>query len=386
MGKEIQSDSESTESNKKVKDLAPDSSGDSMDSRMLEEYKFLRQELETNRKFVFERPLLIVGVTLTLSAAMKESLTGLSWFLPILLLTVLVFNLWFTFNRLWSSSRIVAYIQLVHEGGKKLPWIGWENALHEFRRMAYRMNKQGQNLLKRTPDTYHSMGYYAPIFYFHLVIGLGAMILVILPNNGLGAVELVGSARMHPIYLYTNVISLVVFLLAFVLFRPAKVRYAIEQNRNIWKSVLHHRLLATLLIPLSSVKNDPAMKSGRRGERKIVVTDIDLANETETTNIQWEPPHEGEKAQVQTVPDMELAFFNQIATQDRHYHEIATEIYIVVEGTMVICVEKIDFTLSSGDMIIVNPNTPHQVKTTGIGFICGVVSINCGGASDKYIA
>lgn len=352
---------------------------------MLEEYKFLRQELETNRKFVFERPLLIVGVTLTLAAALKGSMTGLSWFLPIPLLTVLLFNLWFTYNRLWSSSRIVAYIQLVHEGAKKLPWIGWENALHEFRRMAYRMDKQGQNLSKHTPDTYHSMGYYAPIFYFHLVVGIAATMLVIFPNKGLGATYLKGAEGMQPIYLYANLISLAIFLLAFMRFRPAKVRYGIERNRDVWKNVLCRTQLPAFLIALSSVKNDPAMEPGKRGARKIVVMDINLANEKEATNIQWAPPREGEKAQVEAVPDMELAFFNHIASQDCHYHKIATEIYMVAEGTMVIEVAETDYTLSSGDMIIVNPNTVHQVKSDGIEFICGVVSINCGGASDKYI-
>lgn len=359
-----------------------------MKSRMIEEYKFLRQELEGNRKFVFERPLLIVGATFSLFIALKGSMSNLSWYLPIPLLLLLIFNLWFTFNRLWSSARIVAYIQLVHEGKKQRRWIGWENALHKFRRMAYQMDKRGENLsnLKTQADTYHSMGYYAPIFYFHLIIGVAVTLLfVVVPNKESIIINQKGIETIPVNLLYANLLSLAIFMLAFVRFRPGKVRHGIERNRAVWINVLGHTRIPALFIPLSAVKKDAAFHPGARGARKIVVTDIDTSKEEEVPNIEWVPPHTGEKAHVEVMPDTELAFFNQLASQERHYHKIATEIYMVVEGTMVIEVAGKEYVLSSGDTIIVNNNTIHKVKPERSEFICRVISINCGGVSDKYI-
>jgi hypothetical protein len=96
-----------------------------------EEYNFLRTELETNKKFVFERPLLIIGTGMAALGTLydvKAILLG-----PIPFLTILYFNLWFTENRLKSSARIVAYLQLVHET-KQLVTPGWESALRAYRR------------------------------------------------------------------------------------------------------------------------------------------------------------------------------------------------------------------------------------------------------------
>jgi hypothetical protein len=48
-----------------------------------------------------------------------------------LLAGLLVFNFWFTINRLGSAARIVAYIQVVLEAGR--PWRGWETSLRSYR-------------------------------------------------------------------------------------------------------------------------------------------------------------------------------------------------------------------------------------------------------------
>ena len=71
-----------------------------------QEYDTLRKELSESKKYVFERPLVIVGVglgllttqTVTYGVVLAASLSGL-----------LLFNLWFTVNRLMSVARIVAY-------------------------------------------------------------------------------------------------------------------------------------------------------------------------------------------------------------------------------------------------------------------------------------
>jgi hypothetical protein len=66
-------------------------------SIIAEEYKTLRDEHAANRKFIFERPIVIVGV---FGFALRLSNPEYPEALTIALLIALLFNLWFTFNRL----------------------------------------------------------------------------------------------------------------------------------------------------------------------------------------------------------------------------------------------------------------------------------------------
>ena len=131
---------------------------------------------------------------------------------------------------------------------------------------------------------------------------------------------------------------------------------------------------------------DPALQAGTRGARKLLVTEIFEHKEQLASDIVWAPPSENAKCSVQLMPDTEVAVFNQFANQDRHYHREGTEIYIVVQGTMVIEVAGQDHKLSAGDMIVVNPDTVHAVKPEGTEFLCRVVTVNCGGEKDKFLA
>ncbi|MEW6618835.1 MAG: cupin domain-containing protein [bacterium] len=140
-----------------------------------------------------------------------------------------------------------------------------------------------------------------------------------------------------------------------------------------------------LLVTKDAVKRDSALQTGSRGARKLLVTDLYAAKERESTSVEWLPPTEGEKCPVQVMVDAEVAVFNQRATQDRHYHKRGTEIYMVLEGTMVINVGEHDYLVSHGDMIVVNPNAIHEVKPEETEFLCCVVTLNCGGASDKFV-
>ena len=81
----------------------------------------------------------------------------------------------------------------------------------------------------------------------------------------------------------------------------------------------------------------------------------------------------------------EIAVFNELARQDRHHHKVGTEIYIVVEGRMIIEIDDIHYPLSVGDMVIVNPGTVHEVKPAGTQFLCRVLTVNCKGDEDKYV-
>ena len=139
------------------------------------------------------------------------------------------------------------------------------------------------------------------------------------------------------------------------------------------------------LVAKDAVKRDPALQAGARGARKLLVTDLYSAKERESTSVEWLPPAQGDKCPVQLMADAEVAVFNQHATQDRHYHKKGTEIYMVLEGKMVIEVTGRDYVLQPGDMIIVNPNATHEVKPDGTDFLCCVVTLHCGGVSDKFI-
>jgi quercetin dioxygenase-like cupin family protein len=53
---------------------------------------------------------------------------------------------------------------------------------------------------------------------------------------------------------------------------------------------------------------------------------------------------------------------------------------------MTIEVDDKDYLLGPGDMIVVNPGAPHEVKRDGSSFLCRVVTLNCRGASDRFPA
>jgi hypothetical protein len=244
-----------------------------MDPVRIEEYKVLRQELEMNRKFVFERPLLVVGATLAGALSPRIGL------LTIPFLGVLLFNLWFTYNRLWSSARIVAYIQLVHEGiSKEFEWIGWERALMKFRSTAFELDQEDgrvkgyyeqllssyhsiwidfKEALKRfrsmpshsdkavgsegnsneIQDTYDPMGYYNKIFYFHVIFGVGVAILSCLLSTW--RMDPAAAKTALPIWLLcADIAALVAFVGLVPLFWPAQVRLGIKQQRKVWKAAL----------------------------------------------------------------------------------------------------------------------------------------------------
>ncbi len=139
-----------------------------------------------------------------------------------------------------------------------------------------------------------------------------------------------------------------------------------------------------LVIKKDSFINDPKLLEGSRGDRKILVTEFYNDESPCDTDI-WNPTN-GNPNPVQKMADTEVAVFNQIANQDRHYHEQATEMYMLLEGKMRIEVEGKIFNLLAGDMIVVNPGSYHKVLTDPeIKFLCRVVTVNCKGEADKYI-
>jgi hypothetical protein len=85
--------------------------------------------------------------------------------------------------------------------------------------------------------------------------------------------------------------------------------------------------IAAFLVSKEAVRCDPALQEGARGARKLLVTDLYEAKEQVADAIRWVPPKQGQKCAVQIMADTEVAVFNQLASQDRHYHNRGTEIY-----------------------------------------------------------
>lgn len=140
-----------------------------------------------------------------------------------------------------------------------------------------------------------------------------------------------------------------------------------------------------LLFPFKNVIDDPALKQQGPGFRKQLVTEIHPDGETHPGRSYWQTPTEGQKCQVLQMNDTEVSVFNHRAPQDRHYHKMGTEMYILVEGEMTICIEGRDYHMEAGDMVVINPGTVHKVQPASKPFLCRVINVNCGGKADKYV-
>jgi len=143
-----------------------------------QEYDALREELKINRQFVFERPLLIVGAAFAaLTSIGKESMAFQA--LTLFFLLLLFFNLWFTFNRLSSNSRILGYLRVVHESDESVLRPGWENALSLHRKWLA-ANVEELRRIEKECDTlamHDANRFYGGLFWFHLVMGGLAVVL-----------------------------------------------------------------------------------------------------------------------------------------------------------------------------------------------------------------
>lgn len=198
------------------------------------EYQSLREELLVAKKYVFERPLLI----LTLGAAIlaggsKEHLV----FLPALLTGLLIFNLWFTVNRLRSAARIAAYIQLVLEE-KAAQWIGWETALRKARIWEKRTPKDSREAAIDAELKYgavpNALMFYPAIYRLHLVL-----LLMVLAGT------LAGLISQQDIQARLSLGATLVLVGALALYLkqrpPEDLADLIERNRAMWWIVLEER-------------------------------------------------------------------------------------------------------------------------------------------------
>ncbi len=218
---------------------------------MMHEHDALRSELLQNRKYVFERPLLII----TAAAVAAGQLSGKPsvLFLPFLLIVVLIINLWFTVNRLKSTARIAAYIDAVLEGAP-YAWIGWEKSLREHRMW---MKKHGledrRKLLSKhtekdaVPD---AMTYYRPLLLLHVVTVVVALAASLLALGTLTQIpQLVSFAA-------TLGAAIVLACCCLGPYRPSRMRDLIEIQRATWISVLDITQILRLDAPSSECETE----------------------------------------------------------------------------------------------------------------------------------
>ena len=194
-----------------------------------EEYQSLRQELLESKRYVFERPLLIAAAGTAAMSAFRDVQTAP---VPFLMAGLLLFNLWFTVNRLQSAGRIVAYIQLQMEERQIAPWKGWETCLRHYRKWIKKPNASkivAEELdWEAVPD---ALLYYPAIYQLHIGIAL-----IALAASSFLALQ---SPTLVPAACWVGTMLLTIgFAFCAIHYRPAKLRTAIERNRIIWGHVL----------------------------------------------------------------------------------------------------------------------------------------------------
>lgn len=141
-----------------------------------------------------------------------------------------------------------------------------------------------------------------------------------------------------------------------------------------------------IIFRLDRTKDDPALRPGARGARKAVVRELRPDSEFPLTQHEWAAPADpAGKCPVVVMPTCEMSVFNETATQDRHLHREATEIYLVLEGRMLIEVENVEHTLWGGDVIFVRPGATHHVKPSGHRFLCRVITVDYPSPRDKVV-
>ena len=146
-----------------------------------DEYNGLRLELAENKKYVFERPLITISAGFAAFAIVGKDYW---WFIPPVIIFLLLFSLKFTINRMESSARIVAYIQLFLE--REGAPFGWERFLRLYRIVDNLLSKKNYHSLSKQIEiqietqlekyTPRNFGYYPIVRDFHLFSGLLCMV------------------------------------------------------------------------------------------------------------------------------------------------------------------------------------------------------------------
>lgn len=198
-----------------------------------QEYNVLREELKINRQFVFERPLLIVGVSFAALTNLKDPASLQAGALLFLLL--LFYNLWFTFNRLSSNSRILGYLRVVHESADARCRPGWETSLGRYREWLACHSEKYRRVVEECAKLklHDSNRFFRGIFWFHILSG-GLSVFIALNR----ALEAGASAVSVSLALGTVVVYVAGAVLSLTSWNPYRIRNPIEVETIVWKQVL----------------------------------------------------------------------------------------------------------------------------------------------------
>jgi len=198
-----------------------------------QEYGVLREELKINRQFVFERPLLIVGVSFAALTNLEKSpfVQGAT----LLFLLLLFYNLWFTFNRLSSNSRILGYLRVVHESPDTRRRPGWETSLYRYRDWLANHSEDYQSIVRECAELklHDANRFFRGIFWFHVLSG-GLSVFVAL---GWG-IATVPSPLGVGLAIGTVVVYAAGVVLALTSWNPYRIRNPIEVETRVWEQVL----------------------------------------------------------------------------------------------------------------------------------------------------
>ena len=196
-----------------------------------EEYKTLREEMLQAKKYVFERPLLIAAIATAGSRGLDREFLFL---LLVLAAGLLLFNFWFTTNRLSSGARITAYIQLEIEERSHGRWVGWETCLREYRRWQKNDSEEMRQEIDKAIDKAaipDALMFYRPIYLLH--VGLMAVVVFVALTLA------VRSPSWLAILSALFVVSFAACLAAYLCnYAPSTMKALIERNRVIWTLVL----------------------------------------------------------------------------------------------------------------------------------------------------
>ncbi len=203
------------------------------------EYSSLRDEMKMNRQYVFERPLAIIGGALVVTTVDPAFITP--FIVPIPFILVLLFNLWFTFNRMESTARIVAFLQLAHEqkATTRASLVGWETALAAYRRRRCELSPKKLEGLRSEVSKHHGrdrLRFYPPIFWFHVVFSAIAAIMPMIAMCSTASPALPDEVQWHAVW-STLAVGSVAIVFALFRLRASRLPDVIEE-KVVWLAVL----------------------------------------------------------------------------------------------------------------------------------------------------
>ncbi|TAL69962.1 MAG: hypothetical protein EPN82_04925 [Bacteroidetes bacterium] len=193
------------------------------------EYETLRTELFKVRQYIFERPIIIITGSIALIQLIEKQY---SIYLPIIIIGLLLFNLWFTVNRWRSMARILAYIQIVLEN-EDSNWYGWETSLRYFRKWIKHKNINVNKIIINKEKDIGYAGYFPIIYFVHIFLTICVSIVLFIYT-------LLNDEMLNLIVLIITLICLFIFLIYAFNVSPKKIRPNVERNRIVWIEVFEH--------------------------------------------------------------------------------------------------------------------------------------------------